>query len=184
MDGFTGNVALKASETLAESLMDLLKEELSARPLRKLGACSRAGVPGREAAHRSLGVRRGAAPGGEGLLRDRPRRSNALAVKHGIRVAAEFFSSGVNEQIEAELRSLGAREDTASGRPHEPRFVFPGQGSQKVGMGRALAEASRRRGTSSPKPMTRSASPSPACASRGRRKSCSSPPTRSPRSSP
>ena len=45
MDGFTGNVALKASETLAESLMHLIREELERTPLRKLGArCSR-GAP-------------------------------------------------------------------------------------------------------------------------------------------
>ena len=42
MDGFTGNVALKASETLAESLMHLIREELERTPLRKLGAASRA----------------------------------------------------------------------------------------------------------------------------------------------
>ncbi len=41
--------------------------------------------------------------------------STAVAVKHGIRVAAEFFTSGVNQRIEAELRALGARkEPTAS----------------------------------------------------------------------
>ena len=43
MDGFTGNVALKASETLAESLMHLIKEELMRTPLRKLGAAALAG---------------------------------------------------------------------------------------------------------------------------------------------
>ena len=41
--------------------------------------------------------------------------STSVAVKHGIRVAAEFFTSGVNQRIEAELRALGARkEPTAS----------------------------------------------------------------------
>ena len=34
-------------------------------------------------------------------------RSNAVAIKHGIRTAAEFFTSGVNERIEAELRGAG-----------------------------------------------------------------------------
>ncbi|HET8645836.1 MAG TPA: phosphate acyltransferase PlsX, partial [Vicinamibacteria bacterium] len=38
MDGFTGNVVLKASETLAESMMHLIREELERTPLRKLGA--------------------------------------------------------------------------------------------------------------------------------------------------
>ncbi|HET7747088.1 MAG TPA: phosphate acyltransferase PlsX, partial [Vicinamibacteria bacterium] len=75
MDGFTGNVALKASEKLAESLVHLIREELMRNPLRKLGAA----------------LSRGA----------------FAAVKHGIRVAAEFFTSGVNQKIETELRALG-----------------------------------------------------------------------------
>jgi hypothetical protein len=32
-------------------------------------------------------------------------------VKHGIRMAADFFASGVNDSIEAELRPLGARKE-------------------------------------------------------------------------
>ena len=38
-------------------------------------------------------------------------RSTALSVKHGIRVAAEFHTSGVNQRIGGELRALGARKD-------------------------------------------------------------------------
>jgi glycerol-3-phosphate acyltransferase PlsX len=38
-------------------------------------------------------------------------RSTATGIKHGIRVAGEFFTSGVNERIEAELRALGARKE-------------------------------------------------------------------------
>jgi glycerol-3-phosphate acyltransferase PlsX len=37
-DGFTGNVILKTSEALAKSMFRLLKKELTAKPLRKLGA--------------------------------------------------------------------------------------------------------------------------------------------------
>jgi len=40
-------------------------------------------------------------------------RSNAHAIKNGIRAAAEFFTSGVNDSIEAELRALGARKEAA-----------------------------------------------------------------------
>jgi phosphate acyltransferase len=43
-------------------------------------------------------------------------KSNAVAIKHGIRTAAEFFASGVNARIEAELKSLGAgREASGTG---------------------------------------------------------------------
>jgi len=38
-------------------------------------------------------------------------KSSSHAVKHGIRTAAEFYTSGVNEAIEAELRPLGARKE-------------------------------------------------------------------------
>ena len=148
MDGFTGNVALKASETLAESLMHLHHaRSCSATPLRKLGAllsqrrlprgASGASTPPSTAARRCSGVK-GCCVIGHGS-------SNAVAIKHGIRAAAEFFTSGVNERIEAELRALGARARSARPRRQAARvsvaFVFPGQGSQKVGMGRALAEA-------------------------------------------
>jgi fatty acid/phospholipid biosynthesis enzyme len=40
-------------------------------------------------------------------------RSNATAIMHGVRVAAEFFASGVNTQIEAELRTLHPRREEA-----------------------------------------------------------------------
>jgi glycerol-3-phosphate acyltransferase PlsX len=117
MDGFTGNVALKASETLAESIMHLIKEELERKPLRKLGALLARGAfaavkrridPSEYGGAPLLGVK-GCCVIGHG-------RSNALAIKHGIRTAAEFFSSGVNARIEAELRSLGTRSAAAEGR--------------------------------------------------------------------
>jgi len=111
-DGFTGNVALKASESLAESMMHLIKEELARTPLRTLGALLSRGAfravqrridPSEYGGAPLLGVR-GCCVIGHG-------RSNALAVKQGIRAAAEFFTSGVNQRIEAELRTLAARKE-------------------------------------------------------------------------
>ena len=115
MDGFTGNVALKASETLAESMMHLIKEELMRTPLRKFGAMLSRGA--------FAAVKRridpdgyGGAPllGVNGCVVIGHGRSTAVAVKHGIRVAAEFFTSGVNQRIEAELQALGARKEKES----------------------------------------------------------------------
>ena len=64
MDGFTGNVALKASETLAESMMHVIREELSRTPVRKLGGAARERrLPRGQGAHRPFGVRRRAAAG-------------------------------------------------------------------------------------------------------------------------
>jgi glycerol-3-phosphate acyltransferase PlsX len=112
VSGFTGNVTLKVSEGLAETLMKLIREELTRTPLRRLGAAlSRRAFdairlridPSEYGGAPLLGVK-GCCVIGHG-------RSNALAVKHGIRAAAEFFTSGVNERIEAELRDLGARKE-------------------------------------------------------------------------
>ena len=112
MDGFTGNVALKASETLAESLMHLIREELTRTPIRKLGALLSRGAF-RGVQRRIDPAEYGGAPllGVRGCVVIGHGRSSPTAVKHGIRVAAEFFSSGVNDRIEAELRSLGARKE-------------------------------------------------------------------------
>jgi len=116
MDGFIGNVALKASETLAESMMHLLKEELMRTPLRRLGALLSRGAYA-AVKHRIDPDEYGGAPllGVNGCVVIGHGRSTALAVKQGIRVAAEFFTSGVNQRIGAELRALVARKQpTAS----------------------------------------------------------------------
>jgi glycerol-3-phosphate acyltransferase PlsX len=114
MDGFTGNVALKTSESLAESIVALLREELERTPMRKLGAWLARG------AFRSLKRRLDAAEyGGAPLLGVKGccvighGRSNAYAVRQGIKVSGEFWKSKVNDAIEAELRGLSARKEEA-----------------------------------------------------------------------
>jgi glycerol-3-phosphate acyltransferase PlsX len=112
MDGFTGNVALKASETLAESIMQLLKEELSRTPVTRLGAAlSRKAF--RAIKRRIDPAEYGGAPllGVNGCVVIGHGRSNALAIKHGIRAAASFHASGVNARIADELRGLGLRKE-------------------------------------------------------------------------
>ena len=109
MDGFTGNVVLKTSESLAESMMQLLREELLRTPVRRLGALLSQGAF-RAVKRRTDATEYGGAPllGVRGCCVIGHGRSNAMAVKHGIRAAAEFFTSGVNESIEAELHALAA----------------------------------------------------------------------------
>lgn len=116
MSGFTGNVTLKVSEKLADTMMKLVREELMRNPLRRLGAALSRGAfeaiklridPAEYGGAPLLGVK-GCCVIGHG-------RSNALAVKHGVRTAAEFFTSRVNDRIEAELRMLSARKE-----PHQP----------------------------------------------------------------
>jgi glycerol-3-phosphate acyltransferase PlsX len=115
MDGFTGNVALKASETLAASIMLLLRQELERTALARFGALlSRRAF--RAVKRRIDPSEYGGAPllGVNGCCVIGHGRSNALAVKHGIRTAAEFFSSGVNAQIGGELRALGLNPKEAA----------------------------------------------------------------------
>jgi glycerol-3-phosphate acyltransferase PlsX len=114
MDGFTGNVVLKASESLAESLFALLREELSRTNFRKLWAwLSRYAY--RAIKKRTDAAEYGGAPllGVNGCCVIGHGSSNPVAIKHGVRVAAEFFASGLNQKIEAELKTLGADRQQA-----------------------------------------------------------------------
>lgn len=118
MDGFTGNAILKSCESLAESIFYLLREELTRNPLRKLGAWLSQGAF-REVKRRTDAAEYGGAPllGVKGCCVIGHGRSGAHAIKQGIRVAAEFHTSAVNETIESELRTLGGRKEAA---PVEP----------------------------------------------------------------
>ncbi len=118
MDGFTGNVVLKTSESLAESMMHLLREELTRTPIRKLGAwLSRNAF--RALKRKTDASETGGVPllGVNGCCVIGHGRSNATAIKHGVRAAAEFSRSGVNQMIAAELRALARKETTPAGNP-------------------------------------------------------------------
>lgn len=115
MDGFTGNVVLKAVETCAEFVVDLLREEIGRDLRRKLGAWLL--LPAFQAVRRrSDPAEVGGAPllGVSGCCVIGHGGSTPRAVMHGIRTAAEFHSSGVNAAIEAELTALGRRKEAAS----------------------------------------------------------------------
>lgn len=103
-DGFIGNVALKVSEGLVDMFSQMLRQALEATITRKIGyVLSRA-------AYRDLKKRvdyseYGGAPllGVRGVCIICHGRSNANAIKNGIRVAAEFAQGRINEKIEHEL---------------------------------------------------------------------------------
>ncbi len=114
MDGFTGNVVLKACETLAEFVIDLIREEVGRDARGRLGglllrpafrAARRRSDPGEVGGAPLLGLK-GCCVIGHG-------KSQAHAVMHGIRTAAEFHATGVNAAIEAELLPLAARRQAA-----------------------------------------------------------------------
>jgi glycerol-3-phosphate acyltransferase PlsX len=114
MDGFTGNVVLKTCETLAEFIIELVREEVERDARGRLGewllmpalhAARRRSDPGETGGAPLLGVR-GCCVIGHG-------RSRARAVRNGIRAAAEFHTSGVNGAIAAEARALGVSREAA-----------------------------------------------------------------------
>jgi glycerol-3-phosphate acyltransferase PlsX len=115
MDGFTGNVVLKAVETCAELVIDLIREEIGRDLRRRLGAWLLRPAF-RAARRRSDPAEVGGAPllGVKGCCVIGHGHSTSRAVMHGIRTASEFHSSGVNAAIEAELSALGTRKEAAS----------------------------------------------------------------------
>jgi glycerol-3-phosphate acyltransferase PlsX len=113
-DGLTGNVALKACETLAELMMDLMREELQSSVRTRVGAwLSQPAF--RRVRRRNDPASIGGAPllGMKGCCVIGHGKSSVRAVVNGIRTASEFFTSAVNDAIEIELRPLGKRKEAA-----------------------------------------------------------------------
>jgi glycerol-3-phosphate acyltransferase PlsX len=103
-DGFIGNVALKVSEGLVDTMQNMLREALGATVTRKLGyVLSKKAY--REFRKRVDYSEYGGAPllGVKGVSIICHGRSNANAIKNAIRVAGEFADGKLNEKIEAEL---------------------------------------------------------------------------------
>jgi phosphate acyltransferase len=103
-DGFTGNVALKISESLADMIVHLIREELTRGPMAKLGALLV------RPAFRRFWKRvdyneLGGAPllGINGVCIISHGASPPRAVKNAIRVAAEWVRTDVNAHIRAAL---------------------------------------------------------------------------------
>jgi glycerol-3-phosphate acyltransferase PlsX len=103
-DGFIGNVALKVSEGLVQTITTMLKQSLEATLTRKIGY-----VLSREAFEdfrkRVDYSEYGGAPmlGVKGVCIICHGNSNAKAIKNAIRVTAETYRGGVNRKIEASL---------------------------------------------------------------------------------
>jgi phosphate acyltransferase len=111
-DGFVGNVALKVSEGLVETVRAMLKESLQATITRQVGflLSRKAFVDFKKRLDYSeyggaplLGVK-GVAIVGHGS-------SNGTAIKNAIRVAAEFATSGLNDKIQDQIHRSGINGD-------------------------------------------------------------------------
>lgn len=115
MDGFTGNVILKSSETLASSIVFMLKEEIRRRPLAMAGAVLAGGAF--KALKKRIDPREvGGAPllGVKGCCVIGHGKSDALAICEGIRTAGEFSKSGINAKITDEVARLARVEEAGA----------------------------------------------------------------------
>lgn len=116
-DGFTGNVALKISESLAEMLGAMLKEELGRDMRSKLGAAL--ALPAFQRFRRRVDyTEMGGAPllGIDGAAIICHGASPVKAIKNAVRVAGEWAKADLNEHIRAALESELARSQREGGR--------------------------------------------------------------------
>lgn len=118
-DGFTGNVVLKTAESLGYAIGSILKAELKASPIRKLGAMLAKGGLMKMKKRMDPEVYGGAVVLGlNGTVIKTHGSSKQRAIANAIRVAAEEISHGVNrlvsEQIARANERLTALETTVS----------------------------------------------------------------------
>src|SRR3954449_3566830 len=108
-DGFVGNVALKVSEGLAEAIRQMLRQSLTATPMRRAGAFLARGAFG-EFKKRIDYAEYGGAPllGLNGLCIICHGRSPAKAMFNAVRTAREFALGKVNHRIATELNALSS----------------------------------------------------------------------------
>ena len=117
-DGFVGNVALKISEGMAETVRFLLRQSLQATITRQVGfmLSRQAFVDFKKRLDYS---EYGGAPllGVKGVCIISHGSSNGNAIKNAIRVASEFATSQMNTVIEKELAAAGGHLESPKGKP-------------------------------------------------------------------
>src|SRR5438874_2989342 len=116
-DGFTGNVALKISESLAEMVGAMIREELMRDARSKIGA--KLAMPAFERFRRRIDyTEMGGAPllGIDGAAIICHGASPVKAIKNAVRVAQEGANAGLNEHIKAALEAEVERGGREGGR--------------------------------------------------------------------
>jgi glycerol-3-phosphate acyltransferase PlsX len=116
-DGFTGNVAIKISESLAEMVSSMIREELTRDVRSKVGAAL--AMPAFDRFKRRIDyTEMGGAPllGIDGAAIICHGASPVKAIKNAIRVAGEWARAGVNDHIKAALEAEVARGGREGGR--------------------------------------------------------------------
>ncbi|OGW28422.1 MAG: phosphate acyltransferase [Nitrospirae bacterium GWC2_57_13] len=104
-DGFIGNVVLKISESVAESIRTILRENIGDNLIRKLGYFMM--KPAFQALKRKVDYAEyGGAPllGVNGVSIISHGRSSPRAIKNAVRVAAEIARSDVNKHIHEDIK--------------------------------------------------------------------------------
>jgi glycerol-3-phosphate acyltransferase PlsX len=117
-DGFVGNIVLKFGEGLAEALISLIREEVHAHPLAKLGGLLLRSVF--RDVHKKIDYAEyGGAPllGVNGICIVCHGKSNPKAIFNAIRVAGELVQKGTNQLIRQELARLHAVRNSSSSGP-------------------------------------------------------------------
>ena len=105
-DGFVGNVILKVSESVADTIVQLLKKEIKASIIATVGAVLSSSAFN-ELKRKMDYSEYGGAPllGVDGRCIISHGSSSAKAIKNAVRVAAEFVAQDVNKHIVEELES-------------------------------------------------------------------------------
>jgi glycerol-3-phosphate acyltransferase PlsX len=109
-DGFTGNVVLKTAESLSRAIIHVLKNQLTANPIRFFGASLCQGAF-RSLKHRVDPEVYGGAVilGLNGIVIKAHGSSKERAIMNAIRVATEEISHGVNQTISQQIARASAR---------------------------------------------------------------------------
>jgi len=110
-DGFVGNVVLKFAEGLSESLVQLIREQIEAHPLAKIGGLFLKSSL-REVKRKTDYAEYGGAPllGVNGVCIICHGKSNPRAIRNAIGVANGFVQKGTNGLIREAIRKLREAE--------------------------------------------------------------------------
>lgn len=112
-DGFVGNVVLKFAEGMAESLVRLIKDQISRHPLAKIGGLLLKSSL-REVKKKTDYAEIGGAPllGVNGVCIICHGKSNPKAIFNAIRMAADFVRKDTNARIREDLERLHDSPDS------------------------------------------------------------------------
>jgi glycerol-3-phosphate acyltransferase PlsX len=108
-DGFTGNVVLKTAESLSSTIAGLLKQQLTATPMRKVGAALARGAFKALKQRLDPEVYGGAVVLGlNGVVIKAHGSSRARAIANALRVAAQEIKHDLNKTLAAQIARANA----------------------------------------------------------------------------